>query len=158
MDVFMAAESTAFGMHSQPHSVGKLQYRIRMSDTNTRKQLWENVSALMRRRYGGENLTRLAKEAKVGPGSATRLKEQRTSVGIDILDKLARLFKVEPWQLLAPGLDERLPSEPAATPWPIAWRKPSGDRRRRCSVAAAFDLMIDSLGNSLIPPVELGAH
>lgn len=23
----MAAESTAFGMHSQPHSVGKLQYR-----------------------------------------------------------------------------------------------------------------------------------
>ena len=84
-----------------------------MSDTNTRKQLWENVSALMQRRYGGENLTRLAKEAKVGPGSATRLKEQRTSVGIDILDKLARLFKVEPWQLLAPGLEERLPSEPA---------------------------------------------
>jgi len=84
-----------------------------MSDNNTRTQLWENVSALMRRRYGGENLTRLAKEAKVGPGSATGLKEQRTSVGIDILDKLARLFKVEPWQLLAPGLEERLPSEPA---------------------------------------------
>lgn len=75
-----------------------------MQDRNTRRQLWENVSALMQAHYGGENLTRLAKEAKFGPGSATRLKEQNTSVGIDILDKLAKVFRIEPWQLLAPRL------------------------------------------------------
>ena len=82
-----------------------------MPGSNTRKQLWENVSLLMLRRYGGENLTRLAKEAKFGPGSATRLKEQNTSVGVDIVDKLAKLFKLEPWQMLAPGLDPDHPPE-----------------------------------------------
>lgn len=76
-----------------------------MEEPNTKKRLWENVSRLMVKRYGKENLTKLAKEAKFGPGSATRLKDQSTSVGVDIVDKLAQLFKVEPWQLSVPQLN-----------------------------------------------------
>jgi hypothetical protein len=73
--------------------------------------LWENVSALMRRDYGVENLSRLVRETAIGPGSATRIKEQETSVGIDVLEKLAGHFKVEPWQLLAPALGASEPDK-----------------------------------------------
>lgn len=71
--------------------------------------LWQAVSALMQHQWGGENLTRLAREAKIGPGTATRLKEQKTSVGLDTLDKLADCFGVHPWQLLVPGFDPKNP-------------------------------------------------
>ena len=63
-----------------------------MDKTDTRKVLWENVSRLMHKKYGKDNLTRLATDADIGPGTATRIKEQGTSVGIDNLDKLAAVF------------------------------------------------------------------
>ena len=75
-------------------------------DTSIRKVLWENIRALMVKHYGGENLNRLAREAKIGPGSATRIKECRTNVGLGVLEKIAKHFEVEPWQLLAPGLSD----------------------------------------------------
>jgi hypothetical protein len=65
--------------------------------------LWESVSALMQKHYGGINLTRLAKDCKFGPGTASRLKEAQTSVGVEIIDKIAVFFHVQPWELLVPG-------------------------------------------------------
>lgn len=59
----------------------------------------------MLKHYGGENLTRLARDCKIGPGTATRMKECQTSVGIDILDKIAKFFHLNPWELLVPGFD-----------------------------------------------------
>jgi hypothetical protein len=67
--------------------------------------LWASVLALMVKNYGRENLNRLAREAKIGPGTATRLKAQETSVGLDTIDKLAGHFNVEAWQLLVPGFE-----------------------------------------------------
>lgn len=75
-------------------------------DKSLKTVLWENVRALMVQRYGAENLTRLARDAKLGPGTATRIKAAETSVGLDVIEKIARAFKVEPWQLLAPGLSD----------------------------------------------------
>lgn len=66
--------------------------------------LWANVRRLMVGRYGTENLTRLATEAGIGPGTATRIKQATTSVGLDVIAKVATVFGVAPWQLLAPGL------------------------------------------------------
>lgn len=80
-----------------------------METIDSRKVLWENVAALMSHHWRGENLTRLAREAGIGPGSATRLKEQKTSVGLELVDKLARVFGLEVWQLLVPGLNPRAP-------------------------------------------------
>lgn len=71
--------------------------------------LWANVSALMRHHWGKENLTRLARESGVGPGTATRIKEQSTSVGLDVLQSVARCFELQAWHLLTPNLD---PSNP----------------------------------------------
>jgi hypothetical protein len=73
----------------------------------------------MRRHYGEENLLRLSKEARIGLGSAARLKGQETSVGIDLLDKVAARFKLQPWQLLVADFDADNPPE-LATISPIA--------------------------------------
>jgi hypothetical protein len=107
----MADESTEYGSSSQPHPVDVRDYRIRMKTPDSKTVLWENVSALMKVRYGKENLTALAKDAGFGPGTSTRIKQQETSVGIDVLDALARLFKLEPWQLLMPNLSVESPSK-----------------------------------------------
>jgi len=72
---------------------------------DSRKTLWKSVGALMKKHYGGENLTRLAKECKFGPGTASRIKEAKTSVGLDIIDKIAKKFGVDAWELLVPGFD-----------------------------------------------------
>lgn len=66
-----------------------------------------NVSALMRDRWDVENLTRLAREAEIGPATSARLKGQETSVGLEVIDKIARVFHVHAWQLLVPGLDPK---------------------------------------------------
>lgn len=73
--------------------------------TSARSILWANVSALMRHKYGKENLTRLAADCKLGPGTASRIKEQKTSVGIDVVETIARKFGIDAWQLLVPGME-----------------------------------------------------
>lgn len=79
-----------------------------MPALDLKKVLWENVLDLMEDKWKGENLTRLAREAKLGPGTAQRIKEQETSVGIDIVGKLAACFKVAPHQLLIPRSDRNV--------------------------------------------------
>lgn len=103
----MAGEPTAFGRLMQPNSDGCWNYRIRMS-RDSKKILWENVLTLMKRAYGEENLGKLAKQAKFGPATSTRLKKQETSVGLDVLDAIATTFKVKTWHLLVPRLDLEL--------------------------------------------------
>jgi transcriptional regulator with XRE-family HTH domain len=73
-------------------------------ETATRSVLWTNVTALMLVKYGEENLTRLARDTKIGPGTSSRMKQQETSVRVDTLEKIASFFEIEPWQLLAPHL------------------------------------------------------
>jgi hypothetical protein len=74
---------------------------------NSKKILWENLRTLMIMKYGEENPWRTAHEAGIGPGTMTRIKQQETSTGVDTLEKLANLFKVEVWQLLVPGIGQQ---------------------------------------------------
>lgn len=60
-------------------------------------------------KWGQENLTRLAREADIGPGSASRIKAMQTSVGLEIIDKIASMFSVYTWQLFVPGMDPESP-------------------------------------------------
>lgn len=76
-----------------------------MKVNNSKPALWAAVTALMTKHYGGENLSRLAREARIGPATSSRMKAQETSVGIDTIDRLADYFMVEPWQLILPGFD-----------------------------------------------------
>lgn len=109
----MAPDHTELGIPVNPiisHSVEFRRYRIRMEARDSKKTLWVAVSSLMKRDYGGENLTRLGKAVK-SPATSARLKEQKTSIGVTMLDRLATHFKVEPWQMLVPGFDAKNPPE-----------------------------------------------
>ena len=77
-----------------------------MGDGGIKDTLWANVRALMLARYGRENINRLARDAKIGPASVQRIKDAETSVGIDVIEKIAKWGKLEPWQLLAPGMND----------------------------------------------------
>ena len=68
--------------------------------------LWEAVEELMKARYGKVNVTKLGEEAKIG-GTSSRIKARDTSVGLEILEKVARTFGIEPYQLLIPDKDLR---------------------------------------------------
>ena len=86
-----------------------------MKNTNYKAILWTNVLALMVAKYGKENLTRLANDSGTGPGTMTRIKNAKTSVGVDVLEKIADVFGVAPWQLLHPDIstaaDKQRPDE-----------------------------------------------
>lgn len=69
-------------------------------DVETLKRvLWDNVKDLMVEHYKKVNVTRLGADAGIG-GSASRIKAQETSVGIDVVAKVAAVFHVAPHQLL----------------------------------------------------------
>jgi transcriptional regulator with XRE-family HTH domain len=67
--------------------------------------LWQNVQALMVKKYGKTNIKGFAKYCEVGVGTIQRIEGQETSVGIGILDKIALKFDLAAWQLLVPGFD-----------------------------------------------------
>jgi len=75
----------------------------------------------MQRDFGREHLTAFAKKAKISPGTASRIKEQSTSVGLDVLDQIAHAFNVQPWHLLSPGLGQSglASSHPVSIRWPF---------------------------------------
>lgn len=48
---------------------------------------------------------RLVSQYHIANGTAQRIKESNTSIGIDMVAKVAKAFGLEAWQLLVPGLD-----------------------------------------------------
>jgi len=76
-----------------------------MKPIDSKLILWENVSALMRHHWGKTNLKRLSSEAQIGLASCDRMKKQKTSVGLDILEAVAEVFELQAWHLLTPNLD-----------------------------------------------------
>jgi hypothetical protein len=103
----MGLHHTELGMavnrkrNATPDNLSRMPY-------NVKKVLWENVLACMVKAWGGENLNRLAREAKFGPGTSSRIKEQETSVGVDVVEKVARLFRIPPATLLLPDAEKDL--------------------------------------------------
>ena len=76
-----------------------------MATHDSRSALWHSVSALMLKRWGAVHLSRLAKEADIGLATCSRMKAQETSIGLEVVDKIATAFGVDPWELLVPGFN-----------------------------------------------------
>lgn len=72
---------------------------------NSKSALWGSVQALMQQHYGKENLQRFAKDTHIGIATVVRIRDQQTSVGLDVLDKISARFNTSAWQLLVPGFD-----------------------------------------------------
>jgi hypothetical protein len=98
-------------MQAQPNMEALSLYRSRMSDQDSRRELWASVSALMQARWGRENLTRLGREVVKSPANAKRLKDQKTSVGVEMLDRVANWAGLQAWQLLVPGFSAAQPPQ-----------------------------------------------
>lgn len=147
-------DPTAYGRLCQPHSVAILDYRLWMAKNDSRTVLWESVSRLMRKKYGKDNLTRLAKDAGIGPGTATRIKDQETSVGIENLDKIADVFGVQAWQLLTPNLDADSLPRIGANEWPL----PMVDKARYLNLPPDDRVLIQGYMTRLIEERELSAN
>ena len=75
---------------------------------NTKEVLWLNLAALMVSKYGKVNLTQLRKDASIGSSAVSDIKNQSRSVGLDVLDQIAGVFKVKPYELLMPDLGAKL--------------------------------------------------
>lgn len=110
-------------MSNQPFSEHPEANIVGVSEpTDLKPILWANLEALMDARWGKENLTKLAKESGVGGATISRIKQQNTSCGIDVVAAMANTLGVEPWQLLVrdmnpaslPRLDKRPLSPQAA--------------------------------------------
>lgn len=80
---------------------------------DTKQILWVNVSTLMTHHWGKENLSELSRRAKIGLATCDSIKKRETSVGTDVLEKIAEVFNLQAWHLLTPGLD---PGNP-----PVIW-------------------------------------
>jgi transcriptional regulator with XRE-family HTH domain len=76
---------------------------------DSRAVLWASVRALMVKEFGKENLSRFSARTGVPLGSLSRIKEQETSVGLEMIDRIAAAFGLYGWQLLVPGFDPATP-------------------------------------------------
>lgn len=94
----------------QPQTEEKINYLSGMPIYDGKTVLWKNVSTRMVTLWGKENLTRLANESGIGPATCTRIKNQETSTGIDVLEKIAKVLKVTPWQLISPDMEDTKPT------------------------------------------------
>lgn len=63
----------------------------------------ENVRTLLKLQPDESGVQKLIQKGFPN-GSAQRILNLETKIGVDQLDKLAKAFKVEPWQLCAPNL------------------------------------------------------
>lgn len=65
----------------------------------------------MIKHWDEENVTRLGREARIG-GSASRVKAQKTAVGLDVLAKIGKLFRVAPHHLVMPPEERAIIDNP----------------------------------------------
>ena len=106
--------------HGQPHSVEDWRQSLPMGK-NLKIVVAENVRTLLGLRPDDRGATAALIKLKISNGDATRTLKGQTSIGLDKLAELAKALKVEPWQLLVPGLDPtRMPAlEPVSFRWPF---------------------------------------
>ena len=74
-----------------------------MDDLPIRLTLWPRIQQLMIDHWGNENQNRLARDAHVGVATVARIKGGDSSIGLNVVEKIAAVFGLAPWQLLCPA-------------------------------------------------------
>lgn len=74
-----------------------------MDDLPIRLTLWPRIQQLMIDQWGNENQNRLARDAHVGVATVARIKAGDSSIGLNVVEKIAAAFGLSPWQLLCPA-------------------------------------------------------
>lgn len=81
----------------------------------------DNVRRLLGLEPGDKGIAQLMRKTGFKNGTAQRVLQAETSIGVDLLAELARGLGVEAWQLLVKDLDpNNLPAlHPPSTRWPF---------------------------------------
>lgn len=86
-----------------------------------RAVLRQNVKALLDSKRGPTNPTALGKAAKVGQASVNRILDTEKDVRLSTIERIAKIYDLEPWQLLVAGMNPANP--PVLAPLSPAERK-----------------------------------
>lgn len=84
---------------------------------DTKKILADNLTALLERRPDVSRLN-LSKQIHVADGTLGRIKYGNGNPTVDVLERIAHFFRVEPWRLLAPDLGAAQLPPPTESPPP----------------------------------------
>jgi transcriptional regulator with XRE-family HTH domain len=82
---------------------------------DAKKILADNLSALLESRPDISRLD-LSKQMKVADGTLGRIKYGTGNPGVEVLEQIARFFRIETWQLLAPDLGKTVMAFPTSAP------------------------------------------
>jgi transcriptional regulator with XRE-family HTH domain len=83
----------------------------------TAKVLGANLAALMAAHKDLNSNPKLSKKTGLGTGTLSRVRNGEVDVNLDTLEKLAKAFHVEAWQLLVPRMEpNNLPALQAISP------------------------------------------
>ena len=80
-----------------------------MPSRPTREVLAENINALMKVNLSLDSNPKLSDKSALGTGSISRIRNADGAVNLDTLDKLAKCFELQAWQLLVPEMDPTSP-------------------------------------------------
>ena len=83
---------------------------VHPGDFMPRAVLRQNVAALLRLKGGPRNPTALGKKAGVGQATIERvLNEEGVNARIETVEKIAKVYGLQAWQLLVAGMDASNP-------------------------------------------------
>jgi transcriptional regulator with XRE-family HTH domain len=111
-------------------------------DMRSRKTLAANVNALMATKPGLSSPRQVVKAGGATNGTLGRIRNGEVGASVDQLDQLARVFGVEPWQLLVPNLDPK--SLPVLGGMPTQYRKLLEKVRVAAAQADDIEKLIDT--------------
>jgi transcriptional regulator with XRE-family HTH domain len=95
----MIGKSISFEKSCQSILERKTAYSSAM-EISSGQILWVNVTRLMVKKYGEENLSRFARESGIGVATIFRMKIQEGSPKLEMIDKMASVFGVPAWSLI----------------------------------------------------------
>lgn len=78
-----------------------------MDEPQSRAVLAANINKLMQKHPALSTNVKLAAEAGLGLGTVARIRNASTAATLDTIDVLARVFGLEPWQMLVKDLDPK---------------------------------------------------
>lgn len=82
-----------------------------MSAADPKTYLWDRIGDLMG--CANPSLDKVVERAKVSRGTAQRIREAKTSVGIDVLLTVADAFEMELYELLIPPSNDQAEARPS---------------------------------------------
>jgi transcriptional regulator with XRE-family HTH domain len=75
----------------------------------SRQVLANNLKALMASHRNLDNFKKIVAAGGPSNGTLDRIRRMDASATVDTLDSLAKVFGIDPWQLMVPGLDPTNP-------------------------------------------------